>query len=257
MKIENIQLVLSAGVDASLPLYAGPTVDKISKRRRGNLVRPNLPDGAPPELPRLAVQFKDAHLQIGNNRIELIARPPNHVAHAYDPATEFSVSLAAGMFRELLDNVGEQLQFSWSAVVSTFNFPRFSGAEAAQAKPMSAIRETANQLLSVELRNPNVALAGFGLNLAYSRSGYFINYGVSEYEVKQAKVTASPGVAVSINVDQVPTTEMGIGLVIDVNSRPLPQERRQSPLDDLYGTLKQHKKAFESYSEDLGLAGVL
>ena len=257
MRLDQVHMVISVAADSSLPLYAGPAMDKISKQGQGRLVRPNLPDSAAPELPRLAIQLKDAVLQLGNNRIELIARPPSHVAKSYESAMEFSFSLAKKLFTELLEDIQAKPQFLWSGVISTVYFPRAIGERAARAKRMSAVLDTANQILNVNLNKETLHLAGFTLNLGYMRSGYFVNYNISEYEIKTGMLSLPPGASVSIDIEKVPRNELGISLVIDVNSRPLQQAKRKSPMENLFETLRHNKKAFQRYPQDIGLTGAL
>lgn len=255
MRIEQIHTTLVVSANASLPLYAGPIMDQIRNRRRGRLVRPNLPDGAPAELPRLAVMFDDAVLQVGNSRIEFLARPPRHVAGSYASSIGFTMESAMQHYTELLGDLPEEsLRFEWSGVIMTVNFPRFEGETAARAQPMSAIRDTADRLLHVDLAEDALELAGFDLKVGFHRDRHFVNYHFSEYAIKEAVMGPRGG---TIDVDRLPTQELGIGLAIDVNSRPLAEDALREPIPDLQRTVEHHKRAFDGYAQFLGLEGPL
>ena len=254
MRVEQVHTTIVTGADPALPLHVGPVLHKLSVERQGRLLRPNVPDGAPPELPRMAIQLKDAVLQVGNSRIEFITRPPQHVSESYESSMEFCWSSATSLFGEVLSHVPKSISYDWTAVISTINFPRFQGQDAERAKPMSAILTTADELLKLDLDGRS-HLAGFELNVAYERAGHYVNYRVYEYAVKEAVVKV--GGPVAIDVEQIPTAELGIGLAIDVNSRPSSGSLKAGPVADLKGTLGQHKEAFNQYSRDLGLNGGL
>ena len=258
MRVEQVQATLVVEADASLPLYAGPPMDGVRKRVGGDLVRPNLPETAPPELPRLAVRLEDAVLQISYSRIEFIARPPRHVAASYDSSLEFSIASARQYFGEILDSLAMSPTFQWSAVIATANFPQLTGKSAARARPMAAIAETADVLLNADLKRQASKLAGFDLRIGYLRSGHYVNYHVAEYVVKEALVrVADDDQPVQINMDDLAAQELGIGLTIDVNSRPRSPHGEREPIDDLLQTWEEHKRAFKRYPKDLGLHGAL
>ena len=62
-------------------------------------------------------------------------------------------------------------------------------------------------------------LAAFSFKIGRVIDGFYENYEVSDYEIKTVKVAPSPISPPLINIDEHPTVEKGLLIVVDVNNK--------------------------------------
>lgn len=248
MQVERLELVSAFKRDPSVYLTKGPKLAALAKRYGGRILSVNTPENAPPELPRFVLRFERAVFQVALNRYHFVAEPPSHVAGNYAE----SIAFAANLARPVLDDLFADAlpAFEWSGVVSSLNFPTRPGSQTAMA--------AAGPLLErlTTLRWPPSDLATFELKVGRRSDGFFRNYAISGYELRELalQLPQSAG-SVELDLAQFRTTEVGVTITVDVNSRPEPD--RLSPVRDLDGTLNEHARAVASLETDLNLEGTL
>ena len=99
-------------------------------------------------------------------------------------------------------------------------------------------------------------LATFELKVGRRHGGFFRNYAISGYDLREIDIRVPTGArGIEVNLSSTPVREVGVTVAIDVNSRPAPQSN--SPTGDLDRTLQDHHEAYTNLEMDLNLSGVL
>jgi hypothetical protein len=80
----------------------------------------NVPDRAPPELPRAVLKLSDALVNVCLDRFQVSTRPPKHIAGDIKQATSFARNRALPVFERLFKS---DLSYEWTGVVAEFEFP--------------------------------------------------------------------------------------------------------------------------------------
>jgi hypothetical protein len=244
MKVASIQAVAALQEDRRFILANGQRVLELASRIKGKVSQVNVPEIAPPEVPRLLIQRPDLVASLSFSRVELTIRPPQHVAGNLDSAMEFAERTACPILDEL---VLPDRGYEWSGVVVELLFP-------VPGENVSAATQTVplfDRLVRIERRGRE--LAAFQLQFGFAEGDYFINATVEGYETRL--VEAGPGapasVAMSIDLSKQPVAESGIGLIVDINNRA--GQTHRSAASDVADLMRRHRERLPSLLGDLTL----
>jgi hypothetical protein len=244
MKVASVQAVSAVQEDRQFILANGQRVLELARKLKGKLSQLNVPEIAPPEVPRLLIQRPDFVASISFSRVDLTIRPPEHVAGNYDSAMEFAERTATPVIEEL---VHPERGYEWSGVVVELEFPR-PGANvpaAARAAPLF------DRLVRLERRGRE--LASFQLQFGFAEGDYFVNATIEGYETRQVDLATRPAEPGTVRIDlaKQPISESGIGLIVDINNKPA--RTHQSAVNDVADLMRQHRARLPGLLSDLGL----
>ena len=248
MRVERVEIVSAFRRDPSVVLEKGPQIKALATRLRGRIINVKTPSNAPPELPRFVLQIERGVLQVGLNRFQLVVQPPKHIDGSYSESLAYAASLATPAFEALYHN--GHPTFSWSGVVVVLNYP----ATSASISSIDAIRPLLARITT--LGWPADELASFGLRVGRRHHGFYRNYGLAGYDIRQLEVKMPTGKrSVEVNLEGGDVSESGVSVTVDVNSQP--SKDSYGPLEDLQQVLGEHAAAFGSMIPDLNLRGLL
>lgn len=248
MHVERLELVSAFKRDPSVYLAKGPQLAALAKRYGGQIVSVNTPEHAPPELPRFVLRFERAVFQVALNRFQLVAEPPAHVSSSYEEAIAFAANLARPVLQDLFADASPA--FEWTGIIASLNFPTLTGKQSA----MQAAGPLLERLTTLSW--PLEELATFELKVGRRTNGFFRNYQISGYEIREVAVAVPKGARrVELKLAESPVLEVGTTVTVDVNSRPAPD--RSSAVSDLELTLAEHGRAVASLAADLNLEETL
>jgi len=230
-------------------LEKGPAFSALATKLRGQIVNVSVPSKAPPELARLVIRIERGVFQVGLNRFQFVVQPPTHIERNYQESIAFAANLARNSLADLYqDGLPE---FQWTGVVTALNFP---ASHPEVVSHLDAVRPVFGRLTKLDW--PLNDLANFSLQVGRESNGFYRNYTVAGYSMKEMKVTVPAGQrSVKVDLAAADVTESGIGVLLDVNSRPA--KRPLPPLQDLERVVAEHQAAFGTLVGDLNLTGIL
>lgn len=230
-------------------LEKGPAFKALATKLRGQIVNVSAPSKAPPELARLVVRIERGVFQVGLNRFQFVVQPPPHIEQSYQESLAYAANLAE---RSLADLYKDGLpEFQWTGIVTALNYP---ASHPEVLSHLDAVRPVFERLTT--LNWPSSDLASFSLRVGREQDGFFRNYAVAGYSMKEVQVKVPAGQqSVKVDLGAAEVSESGLGIVLDVNSRP--SRSTISPLDDLNRVLAEHQKAFGTLVSDLNLTGII
>jgi hypothetical protein len=249
VKVERFEIVSAFRRDDTVVLACGPSLRELSEQFAGRLISLNVPDRAPPELPRLVVRFEGMLLQVGLNRFQIVLEPPQHIATSYIEALQYCKNRSFPLLESLLS--AKAIKYEWSGVIAVLAVPQDL---ATTKSALGAAGIIFPRLTKLDWDTTN--LASFRLQAGYKNNDYFRNYILEGYEVRSMEIDAPLNVSrIEIDPTDFPVSEVGFNLTLDVNNKPC--ESKSTPLPDLSATLTEHERAFLSLETDLNLGGLL
>ena len=242
MRVANIQVVAGFERDDEILLSAGKYLQKLSRELGVSMPKMSVPGSAPPEAPRAIIPGSTTLIQVGLNRAELFAPPPDHIAGNFESAADFGLQAANRFLLELMTVV----RYAWVGAVSTINFP----AKAIETL-MKAATPVSDRLVNVPRKDRE--LSHLNLQIGFKEDPFHVTYSISGYEIRTG--TISRPATRSIDVSTVPVTETGIEIRLDINNKP--QEAKRGLKTDLPGVFEMKKARFRTLKDDLNLEGIL
>lgn len=235
--LEAIKLIISHDLKDDLILNYGSFLKQLSKNLNGQLVNNNIPNGTPPEIGRIVISNKELNFIFSLNRVEInIGGSRKHggasnLGNAYQQKVGECIDILESYFR--LDNFKEE----FVGALGQVKYPQ----DLTISK--DEIMKELSQAYGKEFKRKN-KIVSFSSKIGFlsESNSEFINFEISNYEVKNIQITAAHQGQV-INLDLFPTVEHGVQFIVDVNNRPRPaQGDLKTSLEDV---LVQFFKAIE------------
>lgn len=208
--LDSLKIVMNHSVQEDLLFTFGKGLKKIASDLSGEIKINSGVDGMPLEIPRVTIQAKDIYVNFGLNRMEVgIKGSRKHVrndellSHYKNQLKEIELLMLS-----YLQETGAKENFI--GIVAPVRFPQ----------DINISKEfLTKSLYEVFVGRDGSGLAAFSFKIGLVVDGFYENYEVSDYEVKNVRVSPSSVSPSLINLDDHPTVEKGLLILVDVNNK--------------------------------------
>ena len=223
-------------------LTSGSALKNLNAQLGGRLIALNVPEGAPPELPRVVLKLEDTLVNVGLNRFQITMEPPGHVATDFNKVVDFVGRRVTPVLEELL---GKAPPYLWSGAIFALQFPVTSEPTQTALQIMTPIFD---RLMAID--RGSKPLSALQLQFGFQEDEFFVTYTLRGYETRKLQIRIQDS-SPTIDLGDIPIAESGVQISLDVNNKP--KQTRSSPLEELQEILTYQACKFESLAEDLNL----
>lgn len=208
--LEFLKVVVNHSTQEDLLFSFGKGLKKIASDLGGDIrVNPSS-EGMPLELPRVTIQAKDMYINFGLNRIEVGIKGSRKHVRADELLSSYKHRLKEIELLMLSYLQETSAKENFIGIVAPVRFPQ----------DLNISDELLiNMLYEGFTGRSNSALAAFSFKVAQVVDGFYENYEVSDYEIKNVKVAPFPVPSSQINIDEHPTVDKGLLVLVDVNNK--------------------------------------
>ena len=244
VKFSRIEIVTTFKPKDDLMLLLGPSIKKVNDNLKGKFLQLTIPNDAPFELPRYAIQLKNMLIHIGLNRIQIISEPPPHIQNSIEESFKFIQETSKYIVSTILKG---NLEYLWTGIITTIK------KELKAEKPIKAVYPIFKKMINLDWKDEE--LASFNFQIGRKIKDIFVNYTISGFEKRRLLLDNLNKNKLSIeNLKNVNST-IGIQILLDINNKP--QTKKADPLKDLDNIIKQQFNLSKSMSKDLNLGDIL
>jgi len=248
VKIARQQIVIVFEIDKLIVLTCGMAIKNAQKELGGQVLTTNVPDDAPPSMPRIILKLEDTVMSLGLDRIQLSTIPPSHVSGDLKKASEYTLKRAAPFFSELLPNISKYI---WAGVITELRFYE-SPMKSKSANEMVA--PLFDKLLNIDREKKE--LASFQIQYGFKEDQYFKNYTISGFEDRKIELNMPPkGESVVVDLNEHPLTGCGVMVLLDTNNKP--NRHNDDPIRDVESLLEKQELLTPNLVQDISLEEVL
>lgn len=240
-------MVSAFTLDETVLLTTGREIQELNGLLESRLVPLNVPEAAPPELPRLVLQTKSLVLNVCLNRFQFMLTPPDHVAGSYDETLEYVTKQVRPHLAVLF---GSSVEYEWSGMVTTTKYPKDLDTT---PTAIAAVRPVFEQLIDLDWNSDE--LASFNLKVGRTSGGYFKTFEISGYAIRHFDVMATPGRRFVVDHSEGEIAEVGLQMQVDVNNKPTASGGSATEDYDLVAA--EHQMAFLGMPESLQLSEII
>ena len=248
MKITRQEIVVSFEIDPSIVLSCGSAIKNAQKKLGGRILSINAPDDAPPSMPRIILRLEDTIMNLGLDRIQIIAIPPSHVADEIEKSSKFTLQRIRPILSELLPSIPK---YHWSGVITEIEYhedPLKSNSANEAAIPIF------DKLINIDRKD--IGLSAFQLQYGIKDDQHFVTYTVSAFEGRKIELKVPPQTGFFLlDPSEYPLTACGIRILLDINNKP--NKHNENSFQDIEKILLKMKLLVTNIPEDLNLQGVL
>jgi hypothetical protein len=198
------------GIQENLLLDCSALFKKMSFELDAEVKINQIDDSMPPEMPRIVILSKEVILNFGLNRVEIIIKGTRKHAR-YDGLYVF--------YKNQLKKMGDLIQ---DYLNNTHIKENFIGILAPVRYPQDINLSKdylMSQLYKMFSGEGYPELATFSFKIGLRDNDIYKNYEVSDYEVKTVNVQSSFFNPATVNLEEFPTVEKGVLIVVDVNNK--------------------------------------
>lgn len=243
MKIATFQVAIIFKQDNEIVFTLGDRLKALQADLKANLQLLNVPQGAPPEAPRIILSSQLLSINIGLNRLDLIVNVPTQIKNSRDSAFNLLKDLVERISNSLVNGV---LKYDWCGIISNLEFPSHN-----DIKPsLKIIEGFFNDLVTIE--RDAKELAAFSLQYGFKENGFYRNVTISGYDTYDIPV-AGIGTNKFIDLSKLPVKESGITINLDINNRPT--DSRMDLLADLNLIQKEIMNSIDKVLYESNLLG--
>lgn len=221
MRIATFQVVLVFKQDDEIIFSIGDKLKALQAELKAKLQLLNIPQGAPPEAPRVILYSPLVSINIGLNRLDIVVNVPTQIQNNRDSSF--------GLLGELIDQIHnalikDTLVYDWCGLILNTEFPSKK-----DVKPSLKIIESLFADLVKIDHSPN-DLAAFQLQYGFKENGFYRNVTISGYDTYDIQIPENM-LNQAIDLSKVTVRESGITIVLDINNKPT--EPRVDFLNDI------------------------
>ncbi len=248
MKITRQQLVVVFEIDELIMLTCGPALKNVQTELGGQVLTTNIPDGAPPSMPRIILKLKDANMSLGLDRIQLSTFPPSHISEDIEKSSEYTLKRAAPFFYELLPKIPK---YFWAGVITEL---RYYENPLKSKSANEVVIPIFDKLLNIDRQNKE--LASFQIKYGFKEDDCFVNYTLAGFEDRQVELQMPPaGKDLFVDLSEKPITGCGVMILMDINNKP--NKNNDNPIGDVEALLLKQKLLISNIAQIMNLEGVL
>lgn len=248
MKIDRLEFVSAFKRDETVLLTVGKQIQQLRTKIESRVAQLNVPDDAPPELPRMVLQTKGFVLNLCQNRFQFVASPPDHSSSNVNESLDYLRKLISGVLTSLYES---GVEYSWSGLVVTIHFPR-------DPEDVSSALQACAPLLSslTQLDWDPSTLSSFEMKVGRREGSFFHTFAISGYEGRRWTVSKQAAMqGVELDPSKGVLEDVGIRILVDVNNKPY--QETHTAEDGLRLTEREFLRVMETLPETLNLQGVL
>jgi hypothetical protein len=228
MRILSVDLVTATNLRQDANLRMGLFMSELASKVSGKIINYQLPENAPPDVPRIAVVAKNTSFFLGLDRLQISIKVAKEISQAPDMIFDTACLQSLSYFENYIKEVGSP--YSFTGVIVTSHFPR-----AGNPSQLKIAEQMHDALLNLD-RGGN-PVASFVLQTGYQIQDHFVNYTLSGYEMRTLKIpNGLPPGSYQINVNNAAVSESGIEIKVDVNNKV--KKVKLSPIEELKEVLK-------------------
>lgn len=210
--LDSLKIVMNHSAQEDLLFTYGKGLKKIASDLDGNIkLNQGVDIMTPPEAPRVTIQAKDIYINFSLNRIEVGLKGSRKHIRNDDLLL---------IYKKRLKEI-EQLIFTY--IKDTGIKENFTGMVAQVRFPqdINISKELLIKMLyEIFVDRNSPALAAFSFKIGLIVKNFYENYEISDYEIKNINTYSSSGSSSLINIDDHPTVEKGLLILIDTNNKP-------------------------------------
>ena len=247
LRFATIQCVWSFEEDKQAILALGSAVLDLAKLLNGKVNQLNVAETMPGSLPRLMIQANDVLVSFAPARLEVLVRPPAHIAQDASACYAFVQTVAGRVFEQ----TGRWLQrYEWCGVVSNIEFPMEGLIEATERAELFFDR-----VMKVPRNDRKLAAAQ--VQYGFFEDGLARLVTLQAFETKEVLDPSALATGVAVSVDRLPSKLTGSGLELYLDTNNKRAQHRATPMEDLAKILKAQEASIPIVIHELSLDGVL
>ncbi len=207
---DSLKIVMNHSTQEDLLFTFGKGLKKIASDLGGDIRINQGDDFMPPEIPRVIIQAKDIYINFGLNRLEVGIKSSRKHVRNDELLSKYKHRLKEIelLILSYLQETGAKEDFI--GMVAPVRFPQDIHIS------KESLIKTLHEMYT---GRDDPALVAFSFKVGWVVDGFYENYEVSDYEIKNVKVAPSPISSSLINIDEHPTVEKGLLIVVDVNNK--------------------------------------
>jgi hypothetical protein len=210
MRIATFQVAIIFKQDNEIIFTIGDKLKLLQSDLKANLQLLNIPQGAPPEAPRVILTSPLLSINVGLNRLDMIINVPTQIKSNKDSSFKLLREQIERVYNSI---VRDNLEYDWCGIILNLEFPSTN-----DTKPSLKILDGLfNELVKVEKESKE--LATFSLQYGFKESGLYRNVTISGFDTYDIPV-AGIGINQTIDLTRMPVRESGITINIDINNKP-------------------------------------
>ena len=259
MKTEQIEIV--SGFEANKLLWhsAVSILDKIASAEEDiEVFTTEVPEDAPPEIPRIVLKSSDSFLNVTLERFQFVFFPPRQATTSED-----AIRLASEKYQRWQTDVLGKLDYvyDWCGVILSVLIPQ----EPSEPDNMNLATSVFDRLFGIDREgNP---LCTLNLHFGFEQKDMFVHYNINQYEIRSGNIRITTGNrSINPHPSELPVEETGIRVRIDMNNKPKSRTRKGKPDlklsskengSDVDNILDRISKLADNLDNDLNLKGVI
>ena len=244
MRVLSIQVVSAFQENKQAILASGQTFLTLAKALNAKVQQLNVPEIAPPEVPRLLFQRSDVMAALSFARLEVTARPPSHIANNFRSSLDFAARSSLPLVQDL---VAKYQQYTWTGSIVALEY-QMPGKGISSHKRLEPCFD---RMLTIQ-RNGR-PLGAFNVQFGFQEAAIYRGFTVRAFEIRAFQVEG-PGV-VSLEAERGEIESSGIEILLDVNNKRA--DKRGDPASDIGFLLTEQKALYDNMLDTLNLRGVL
>jgi hypothetical protein len=240
----GFQLVANYELDQSIVLSSGSALIELQRAIGGNIISPNIPDNAPPDSPRIVIKGKDTVISMAWSRIQISVNPPDHIKTNFENSISYLRKRAQLVYDHI--NIPTDI-YQWSGLISQIEYP----FDAVGIPAIKGIVPLFDSLTTIDRKSRD--LAAFQLNVGFRERGFNRNFTIAGYDTRDINFQANikPNEIIQINLDALPIIESGIGIQVDINTKPTAPDNQLD--DDVTRLLDEQTITVSNLEEELNI----
>jgi hypothetical protein len=243
MNVSSIQAAITFDLDVQIVFTLGERLKQAQNDYKATLQLLNVPEGVPPEAPRIMLSASNFRVHIGFNRADIFISVPDHINSNIDSCLDYCYSTTIGLYKMLLNSV---TKYSWCGVITTLNYPCKNKTQPS----IKALENLVPCITKIDVKGRELASLNF--QIGFKEPPYFKHISLDGYEVSQVQF---PFPAIQGISPQEKIEESGISIFLDINN--ILQEPKGSFEDDFSGIIEKNKNSSKSVIDELNLRGVI
>nr|AGS51653.1 hypothetical protein [uncultured bacterium contig00026] len=244
MYLLNIQVALIFELDEQIIFTLGERLKEAQKKYIANLQLLNVPNGVPPEAPRLLFMASNFNLNISLNRVDIFITPPDQIKTNINACLNYALTTINSLYNLLLKNV---VKYNWCGIILNLNYPE-------KIQPsIKAMVKIAPYILKTDSKGRE--MASLNLQIGFKEPPYFKNITIFGYDQYQLAIPTPNVQNPNQDIQNTPIEESGITILLDINNKP--QSDKNSFENDFSNLIKKIEISYMSLLDELNLEGVI
>ena len=209
--------------EAANPIDLDQAIDRLAAATAQEFDAPKIstgvPPDAPPQVPRYLFISSDSKLEVSRNRFAYAIQYEGNAQRSYEICDRLLRRRAGNMLDAFVPEILSHLAFV--GVITNMNLS-YKGID--RTNPSADLAE---RFLRIEI-NPEI-IQDLEFRIAYRHGdSHFVNISCANYETRE-KVMKSPEGPIRIRDFEMKVSDIGITLIVDVNTRLYQRVRRRLP----------------------------